>query len=149
VRVARIAAFIIGAVAIALSIPAQRLNIAFLVALAFAVAASANLPAIIFNMFWRRFNTRGAVWSIYGGLISAVGLVLFSPVVSGLPTSLFPDSDWSIFPLNNPGIVSIPLGFLLGYLGTISKREPEAEERYTELEVRALTGAGAEQAVQH
>ena len=149
VRVARIAAFVIGAIAIALSIPAQRLNIAFLVALAFAVAASANLPAIIFNMFWRRFNTRGATWSIYGGLISAVGLVLFSPVVSGLPTSLFPDSDWSIFPLNNPGIVSIPLGFLLGYLGTISKREPEAEERYTELEVRALTGAGAEQAVKH
>ena len=149
VRVARIAAFVIGAIAIALSIPAQRLNIAFLVALAFAVAASANLPAIIFNMFWRRFNTRGATWSIYGGLIAAVGLVLFSPVVSGLPTSLFPDSDWSIFPLNNPGIVSIPLGFLLGYLGTISKREPEAEERYTELEVRALTGAGAEQAVKH
>ena len=149
VRVARIGAFVIGAIAIALSIPAQRLNIAFLVALAFAVAASANLPAIIYNMFWRRFNTRGATWSIYGGLISAVGLVLLSPVMSGLPTSLFPDSDWSIFPLNNPGIVSIPLGFLLGYLGTISSREPEAEERYTELEVRALTGAGAEQAVSH
>ena len=149
VRVARIAAFGIGAVAIALSIPAQRLNIAFLVALAFAVAASANLPAIIYNMFWRRFNTRGAVWSIYGGLISAVGLVLLSPVMSGAPTSMFPDSDWAIFPLNNPGIVSIPLGFLLGYLGTISSREPEAEERFTELEVRALTGAGAEGATHH
>jgi cation/acetate symporter len=149
VRVARIAAFVIGAVAIALSIPAQRLNIAFLVALAFAVAASANLPAIIYNMFWRRFNTRGATWSIYGGLISAVGLVLLSPVMSGLPTSLFPDSDWAIFPLNNPGIVSIPLGFLLGYLGTISAREPSAEDRFTELEVRALTGAGAESAVHH
>ena len=149
VRVARIAAFGIGAVAIALSIPAQRLNIAFLVALAFAVAASANLPAIIYNMFWRRFNTRGAVWSIYGGLISAVGLVLLSPVMSGAPTSMFPDSDWAIFPLNNPGIVSIPLGFLLGYLGTVSSREPEAEERFTELEVRALTGAGAEGATHH
>ena len=149
VRVARIAAFAIGAIAIVLSIPAQRLNIAFLVALAFAVAASANLPAIIYNMFWRRFNTRGATWSIYGGLISAVGLVLLSPVMSGLPTSMFPDSDWAIFPLNNPGIVSIPLGFLLGYLGTISSREPAAEERFTELEVRALTGAGAEGAVHH
>jgi len=149
VRVARIAAFGIGAVAILLSIPAQRLNIAFLVALAFAVAASANLPAIIYNMFWRRFNTRGATWSIYGGLISAVGLVLFSPVMSGLPTSMFPDSDWAIFPLNNPGIVSIPLGFLLGYIGTISSKEPSAEERFTELEVRALTGAGAEGATQH
>ncbi|WP_374454407.1 cation acetate symporter [Nocardioides sp.] len=157
IRVSRIAAGVIGLVAILLAIPAQKLNIAFLVALAFAVAASANLPAIIYNMFWRRFNTRGALWSIYGGLISAVGLVIFSPVVSGKgldPTgknlSLLPaDIDISWFPLENPGIVSIPLGFLLGYLGTITSKEPAAEERYTELEVRALTGAGAEQAVQH
>jgi cation/acetate symporter len=158
IRVSRIAAGVIGLVAILLAIPAQKLNIAFLVALAFAVAASANLPAIIYNMFWRRFNTRGALWSIYGGLVSAVGLVIFSPVVSGKGTdpvsgknlSLLPtDIDISWFPLENPGIVSIPLGFLLGYLGTITSKEPEAEERYTELEVRALTGAGAEQAVKH
>ena len=83
VRVARIAAFVIGAIAIALAIPAQKLNIAFLVALAFAVAASANLPSLLYNLFWRRFNTRGAVWAIYGGLITSVGLVIFSPVVSG------------------------------------------------------------------
>ena len=83
VKVARIAAFVIGGIAIALAIPAQKLNIAFLVALAFAVAASANLPSIIYNMFWRRFNTRGATWAIYGGLISCVVLVFFSPVVSG------------------------------------------------------------------
>ena len=158
IRVSRIAAGVIGLIAIVLAIPAQKLNIAFLVALAFAVAASANLPAIIYNMFWRRFNTRGALWSIYGGLLSSVGLVLFSPVVSGkgvdpvsgknlslLPTSI--DISW--FPLENPGIVSIPLGFILGYLGTITSKEPSAEERYTELEVRALTGAGAEQAVVH
>jgi cation/acetate symporter len=158
IRVARIAAGVIGLIAILLAIPAQKLNIAFLVALAFAVAASANLPAIVYNMFWRRFNTRGAVWSIYGGLISAVTLVFFSPVVSGKGIdpatgknlSLLPaDIDISWFPLENPGIVSIPLGFLLGYLGTITSREPDAEERYTELEVRALTGAGAESAVQH
>jgi cation/acetate symporter len=158
IRVSRIAAGVIGLIAILLAIPAQKLNIAFLVALAFAVAASANLPAIIYNMFWRRFNTRGALWSIYGGLVSAVGLVIFSPVVSGKGVdpvsgknlSLLPaDIDISWFPLENPGIVSIPLGFLLGYLGTITSKEPSAEERYTELEVRALTGAGAEQAVQH
>ena len=82
VRVARIAAFVIGGIAIALAIPAQKLNIAFLVALAFAVAASANLPSLLYNLFWRGFNTRGAVWAIYGGLISCVGLVFFSPVVS-------------------------------------------------------------------
>lgn len=149
VRVARIAAFAIGAIAIVLAIPAQRLNIAFLVALAFAVAASANLPAILFNMFWKRFNTRGATWSIYGGLIVSVGLVLLSPVASGAPTSLFPDADFAIFPLNNPGIVSIPAGFLLGIIGTLSKRETGSERLYAELEVRALTGAGAEGAAQH
>jgi len=158
VKVARIAAFVIGGIAIALAIPAQKLNIAFLVALAFAVAASANLPSLLYNLFWRRFNTRGAVWAIYGGLITSVGLVIFSPVVSGkgldpvtgknlslLPTSV--DISW--FPLENPGIISIPLGFLFGYLGTITSKEPEAEDRYTELEVRAFTGAGAEAAVHH
>jgi len=148
-KMTRIAAVVIGGVAIALAIPAQDLNIAFLVALAFAVAASANLPAIVYNMFWRRFNTRGAVWSIYGGLISAVGLVFFSPVVSGSETALVTGSDWSWFPLSNPGLISIPVGFLLGYIGTVTSREPETEERFTELEVRALTGAGSEQAVQH
>ncbi|WP_193606795.1 cation acetate symporter [Nocardioides lijunqiniae] len=157
IKVTRWAAAGIGLVSILLAIPAQSLNIAFLVALAFAVAASANLPTIIYNMFWRRFNTRGALWSIYGGLISAVGLVIFSPVVSGKgldPTgknlSLLPTSvDISWFPLENPGIVSIPLGFLFGYLGTITSKEPTAEDRYTELEVRALTGAGSEKMIVH
>ncbi|MGH3508175.1 MAG: solute symporter family protein, partial [Nocardioidaceae bacterium] len=149
VKVARIAAFVIGGVAIALAIPAQKLNIAFLVALAFAVAASANLPSIIYNLFWKRFNTRGATWAIYGGLISCVGLVFFSPVVSGSETALFTDQDWQIFPLSNPGIISIPFGFLCGWLGTVLSRDPESEARYTELEVRSLTGAGAEKAVTH
>ena len=156
-KVSRWAAAGIGLIAILLAIPAQSLNIAFLVALAFAVAASANLPAIIYNMFWRRFNTRGAVWSIYGGLISCVGLVLFSPVVSGKidpatgdSLSLFPAGiDFSWFPLENPGIVSIPLGFFLGWLGTVTSKEPETAERYIELEVRALTGAGSEKAIKH
>jgi cation/acetate symporter len=149
VRVAKIAAFVIGGIAIILAIPAQTLNIAFLVALAFAVAASANLPSLIYNLFWSRFNTRGATWSIYGGLVSCVLLVFFSPVVSGSETALLPGSDFDLFPLSNPGIISIPLGFLLGYLGTVTSSEPEAEEAYEELEVRSLTGAGAESAVIH
>ena len=147
VRVARISAFVIGGIAIALAIPAQKLNIAFLVALAFAVAASANLPSLIYNLFWRRFNTRGATWAIYGGLITSVGLVVFSPVVSGSETALFTGHDWSWFPLSNPGIISIPLGFFFGWLGTVTSDEPETAARFTELEVRAFTGAGAEQAV--
>jgi cation/acetate symporter len=146
---------VIGGVAILLAIPAQNLNIAFLVALAFAVAASANLPAILYNIYWRRFNTRGAIWSIYGGLASSLTLVFFSPVVSGKGVdpvtgkslSLFPaDIDFAWFPLENPGIVSIPLGFLLGYLGTMSARSDQPVGDYDELEVRALTGAGAEKA---
>ncbi len=142
VRVARIAALVIGAVAIALSIFAQSLNVAFLVALAFAVAASANLPAILYSLFWRRFNTSGAMWSIYGGLIAAVVLVFFSPVVSGSATAMFPDSDWQFFPLSNPGIISIPIGFLCGWIGTVISKEHDAD-KYAELEVRSLTGHGA------
>jgi len=148
-RVARFAAVGIGAVSIALAIPAQKLNIAFLVALAFAVAASANLPALLFNLFWQRFNTSGVVWSIYGGLISAVVLVIFSPVVSGTPTSMITGSDFSWFPLSNPGIVSIPLGFLFGILGTYLGRDKASETRYHELSVRSHTGAGAEGPARH
>lgn len=147
--VARFAAIGIGAVAIVLAIFAQRLNIAFLVALAFAVAASANLPALLFNLFWRRFNTTGAVFSIYGGLATTVFLVTFSPVVSGGETSLFPNADFAWFPLSNPGLISIPLGFLFGIIGTLIGSSRSSEKRFDELSVRALTGAGAERASKH
>jgi cation/acetate symporter len=142
VRVARGSAFVIGAIAIVLSIFAQNLNVAFLVALAFAVAASGNLPAILYSLFWKRFNTQGATWAIYGGLGVAVFLVIFSPVVSGSATAMISDHDFSWFPLENPGIISIPAGFFFGWLGTILSREHN-EQKYAELEVRSLTGAGA------
>jgi cation/acetate symporter len=142
VKVARGSAFVIGAIAILLSIFAQNLNVAFLVALAFAVAASGNLPAILYSLFWKRFNTQGATWAIYGGLGVALFLVIFSPVVSGGATSLISDHDFSWFPLENPGILSIPAGFFFGWLGTILSREYN-EAKYAELEVRSLTGAGA------
>ena len=144
VKVARVAAVGIGAVAITLSLFAQGQNVAFLVGLAFAVAASANLPALLYGLFWRRFSTRGTVWAVYGGLIPAVGLVILSPVVSGAPGAIFPHLDFHVFPLENPGLVSIPMGFLAGWLGTVlSPRDPAGEEAYAEVEVRSLTGAGA------
>ena len=149
VKVARISAFVIGGIAIALAIPAQKLNIAFLVALAFAVAASANLPSVIYNLFWKRFNTRGATWSIYGGLLTCMILVASSPVVSGSDTALFTGGDWSWFPLSNPGIISIPAGFFFGWLGSVTSTEQTAMDSYEELEVRALTGSGSEQAIVH
>ncbi|MGJ5752845.1 cation/acetate symporter [Streptomyces puniciscabiei] len=143
VAVARWAAVAIGVMAIALGLLARDLNVAFLVGLAFAVAASANLPVLLYSLFWRGFTTRGAVWAVYGGLIPALALVLLSPVVSGSPSSLFPDVDFQYFPLQNPGIVSIPLGFLAGWLGTITSDEVADEAKYAETEVRSLTGAGA------
>ncbi len=87
VKVARITTVVIGVIAIVLGILAQGQNIAFLVGLAFAVAASANLPVIMFSLFWKRFTTRGAVWGIYGGLISSLVLVVISPVGIGSETS--------------------------------------------------------------
>ena len=156
VRVARIAAVVIGIVAIIGGIFANGQNIALLLDLAFAIAASANLPTILYSLFWKRFNTRGALWSIYGGLVSAVTLIIFSPVVSGKAVdpvtgkspSMLQDVDFHIFPLDNPGIVSIPLGFILGYIGTVTSKEYNAA-KYAEMEVRSLTGVGAEKAVQH
>ncbi|NUO99484.1 MAG: cation acetate symporter [Nonomuraea sp.] len=155
VVVARVSALVIGAVAIGLSILAQGQNVAFLVALAFAIAASGNLPAILYSLFWKRFNTAGAVSAIYGGLGSALILVIFSPVVSAPPppaggavTALIHGVDFHWFPLSNPGIVSIPLGFLFGWLGTIMSKEYNAA-KYAEIEVRSMTGVGAEKATPH
>lgn len=150
VKVARITVLAIGGVAIFGGIGVQGQNIAFLVALAFAVAASANLPTILYSLFWRRFTTRGAVWSIYGGLIAAVGLIAISPVVSGSETAMLgPNIDFAIFPLQNPGIVSIPIGFLLGFIGSLADKRGEDPKLAAEMEVRSMTGYGAEKAVEH
>ncbi|WP_067809543.1 solute symporter family protein [Nocardia beijingensis] len=149
VRVSRITAVVIGVLAIALGILANGQNVAFLVALAFAVAASANLPTILYSLFWRRFNTTGALWSMYGGLISTIVLIVFSPAVSGSKTAMLPGSDFDWFPLSNPGIVSIPLAFVLGIIGTFVGGRSEDPAKAAEMEVRSLTGVGAEKAVVH
>jgi cation/acetate symporter len=171
VLVARYAAFAIGAVAILLGAFARNLNVAFLVAVAFAIAASANLPAILFSLFWKRFNTRGATIGIYAGLIAAVGVVLLSPICWGgaskarppatltaaqaktcgvattskevsNATALFSCTTAAPIPLENPGLISIPIGFLAAALGALSSKEKD-EDKFAELEVRSLTGAGA------
>ena len=158
-KVARIAAGVIGLIAILLAIPAQKLNIAFLVALAFAVAASANLPAIVYNMFWRGFNTRGAVWSIYGGLISSVGPgdLLPDHVRQGSrpghreePVAAAHQHRHLLVPAGEPRHRLDPARASCSATSARSApRSPTPQERYTELEVRALTGAGAEVAVKH
>ncbi|OFP33567.1 cation acetate symporter [Corynebacterium sp. HMSC071B10] len=149
VRVSRITVVILGIVSIILGILAMSQNVAFLVSLAFAIAASANLPTILYSLYWKRFNTTGAVVSIYTGLISALLLIFLSPAVSGTPTSMFPNADWSIFPLSSPGIISIPLGFLGGIIGTFLGKPDNFEEKQAEMEVRSLTGVGVEAPVDH
>ncbi|MEW2014767.1 cation acetate symporter [Rhodococcus sp. NPDC076796] len=149
VKVSRITAVVIGVLAIGLGILANGQNIAFLVALAFAVAAAANLPTILYSLFWRRFTTTGALFSMYGGLISTIVLIVFSPAVSGSPTSMIPGSDFAWFPLSNPGIVSIPLAFILGIVGTLISKDTESTDKQAEMEVRSLTGIGAEKASAH
>ncbi|CDO32483.1 solute symporter family protein [Mycolicibacterium porcinum] len=149
VRVSRITAVVLGVFAIGLGILANGQNVAFLVALAFAVAAAANLPTILYSLYWRRFNTRGALWSMYGGLISTIVLIVFSPAVSGSKTAMIPGADFDFFPLANPGIVSIPLAFALGIIGTLTSPDTGDAELNAEMEVRSLTGVGAEKAVAH
>jgi len=148
VRVARIAAFVVGAVSMFLAIRLQTINVAFLVGLAFAVAASANLPVIVLSLFWRRFTTAGACWGLAVGLVSSIALIIVSPSVMGTDAKALIQHA-PLFPLKNPGIVSIPLGFLAAVLATLATREPRAEAKFAELTVRANTGLGAEKATSH
>ncbi len=141
VRVARITAFVVGAASIAIAILlGPNANVAFLVGLAFAVAASANLPAILLSLFWKRFNTSGAIWGLGVGLVSSIGLILVSPSVRGAD---------ALFPLENPGIVSIPAGFLASVFGTLLSSDRSSAEKFAELSVRATTGLGAEKPMAH
>ena len=150
VKVARITSVVIGILAIIGGIFANGQNIAFLISLAFAVAASANLPSILYTLYWPRFNTRGSVASIYTGLISAVVLIVFSPAISGAKTAMLGESvNFAWFPLDNPALVSIPLAFLAGYIGTISSPVRGDAELAMEMEVRSMTGAGAGKAIAH
>jgi cation/acetate symporter len=156
VLVARISAFVVGAVAIAIAILlGPTANVAFLVALAFAVAASANLPVIVLSIFWRRFNTVGAVTGLAVGLLASIGLILISPSLMAVDpptvvgTARHLIQAKAIFPLENPGILSIPSGFLAAITGTLLSQEPTSQHRFNELLVRSNTGLGAEKASAH
>ena len=140
VRVARITAFVVGALSIAIAIIlGPTVNVAFLVGLAFAVAASANLPVMVFSLFWKRFNTVGAVTGLLVGLVSSIVLILVSPDFMSQP----------LFPLKNPALISVPIGFLAAWLGTMLSKEQPDDAKFTELMVRANTGLGAEKATEH
>ncbi len=150
-RAARFTAVGISVAAIILAIPAASLNVAFLVALAFAVAASANVPVILLTIFWKRFNTTGAVMGILVGLFSCIILIILSPNVMTGPnpepplTPIIPIDP--IFPFVYPALFSVPLGILGCYLGTLlggrgaeREREQGLQVSYDEIYVRSLTG---------
>jgi cation/acetate symporter len=138
-RAARFASIGVSVLSILLALFAQKMNVAFLVALAFAVAASANLPVIIYTLFWKRFNTSGAVAAMLVGLFSSLILVALSPNVWSPEAGKAIFVGEPLFPLANPGIVSIPLGFLAGYIGTILSAKHDAE-KYVEVLVQANLG---------
>jgi cation/acetate symporter len=135
-RVARVAAVLGGVVSIALGIVFKGENVAYMVGLAFAIAASANFPALLLSVFWGPFTTRGAQASMLSGTAAALGLIYFSPTIQvgvlGHQTAPFP--------LRNPGLVSIPLAFLVGILVSLAAPEKESSERFPPMQRRVHLG---------
>ncbi|MEA2636450.1 MAG: cation/acetate symporter [Chloroflexota bacterium] len=142
VTVARIAAVGVGVIAVFIAINLPTANAAQLVAAAFAVASSGNLPVILFTLFWRRFNTVGAVCGLIGGTAVSILLIIIGPGLNTVPAA------HPAFALSNPGIVSIPLGFIFAIVGTYIGEALGGDRRavamYPEIEVRSQTGVGAE-----
>lgn len=139
VRAARAAALGISVFSIILALFAESMNVAFLVSLAFCIAAAANLPTILYTIYWKRFNTTGAITSMLTGLITSLVLVSISPsVLNPEPGKTLLTGD-PIFPFGNPAIVSVPLGFIAGYIGTILSSEKD-EKKYAEVNFKVQTG---------
>ncbi len=136
-RVARASTLVLGALAIVLGILFQGQNVAFMVGLAFAIAASANFPALVLSMFWRPFSTRGAQASMLVGTFSALGLIYFSPTVQvGIL-----GNQTAPFPLTNPGLVTIPLSFAVGIVVSLMTPERDSVAKFAALEHRLHVGA--------
>ncbi|GAW66930.1 sodium transporter [Geoanaerobacter pelophilus] len=192
VKVARITSLFVGTSAILMGLAAEKENVVALVALAFAVAASGNFPVVMLSLFWKKFNTAGIVSGLVVGTVTALALVMVSPVMT-YPKKVAADAkkvvetleqkratgvaladkelkaleksraeyeknkngssmvglDKPIFPLKNPGIVSIPLGFLAAFFGCLLFRDRRAEDMFAEIDVRQNTGIGIAKASEH
>jgi cation/acetate symporter len=191
VMAARITSLVVGAAGIIIGIAAEKANVAHLVALAFAVASSGNLPVVILSLFWRKFNTAGVISGLVVGTVASIGLVMVSPnmtypkkVAEGAEKVIvamekkqaagaaLTDKDVTalakaqkdvlnkdgksmmglsaaLFPLKNPGIVSIPLGFLAAIFGCLAFPSRRSEEMFDEIYVRQNTGIGMAKAIDH
>jgi len=147
-KVSKFATIGLGVVAVLLGMAFEKMNIAFMVALAFGVAASANFPVLILSMYWKGLTTRGALWGGIAGLVSSVGLVILSPTVW---VKIFGNKA-AIFPYDHPAIVSMSLAFFVTWLLSVtdkSERAAREAEAFEEQYIRAQTGLGAAGAHAH
>jgi cation/acetate symporter len=142
--VAKLSAVGIGVLAIAVALAGGAgFNISVLVGMAFCYASSVNFPALLLALWWRRFNTMGAVVGMLSGLIASTTLIVLSaPVWPGADSDT--GSPLGDYGLDNPAIFCIPIGFLGCYLGTVLSKEKGNDREYHELYVRSETGLGAE-----
>jgi len=135
-KVARLATLLLAVLAIALGVQFKGQNVAFMVGLAFAIAASANFPALLMSMLWRGFSTRGAVASMLTGNLASIILIVLSPTVQ-VDILKHPEA---LFPLKNPGLVSVPLAFFVGFLVSVLSPSAKDSERFTGIQRRMLVG---------
>src|SRR6266508_3621161 len=140
VKAAKIATVIFGVLAVGLGILFKGQNVAFMVGLAFAIAASANFPALLMSIIWKRFTTQGAVWSILVGALSSCTMILLSKTVW---VDVFKFHS-AIFPMKNPAIFSMTAAFLVGIAVSLLTPEKEAQEKFEEEKLRTYLGVGAE-----
>ncbi|MFD4256929.1 hypothetical protein ACFWR9_04680 [Streptomyces sp. NPDC058534] len=141
VTVARWAIVALGVASVFLSVLLHEWSFLFLASFAAAVTASVILPALVYTLFWKGFTRLGLLWTLYGSLACCLLLQVFSPTVSGHRYSLLPTHDFHWFPLQNIALVSVPVGFLLGWLGSrLGPRTPTERVRHAQAEARMLTG---------
>ncbi|MFZ5586521.1 MAG: cation acetate symporter [Thermodesulfobacteriota bacterium] len=140
VKVAKIATVIFGVAAVLLGILFKGQNVAYMVGLTFAIACSANFPALLLSIVWKKFTTQGAVWSILVGTVVSATMIVLSPTVW---VDVFGNAQ-PIIGLRNPAIVSMTLAFVAGWLVSLATQEKEAEEKFAQQKVRTYLGVGAE-----
>lgn len=134
---------ILCVVALSLSAATHQYPVDFLIIFAVSVAASCVFPGLIYSFFWHRFNRRGLLWSVYGGLVLCTLLMFFSPSVSGTAYALWPEARFDWYPSQTPGLISVPAAFFLGWLGSVTSPEKSGPD-FRNIEYKILTGKEAE-----
>lgn len=140
VKVAKTATISLGVLSVILGLIFKGQNVAFMVGLAFAIAASANFPALVMSILWKKFTTKAAYWSIGVGTSLAVVLIIFSPTIW---VDIFKNES-PIFPLKNPALFSVTGAFITGIIVSLLDKEPESESKFEGEKLRTYLGVGSE-----